>query len=75
MQYPIRHQHRRESEKMVLVVDEGVQGKIEEISDLSELKEKVNELLDEQVMGVKIIRRAKDSGPSQVKPNETNYIN
>ena len=60
---------------MILVVDEEVQGKREEISDLSELKEKVNELLDEQVIGVKIMRRAKESGPSQAKPNETNYIN
>ena len=60
---------------MILIVDEEVQGKREEISDLSELKEKVNELLDERVMAVKILRRAKDSGPSQTKPNETKYIN
>lgn len=48
----------------ILSIDEEVQGNREEISDLNELKDKVNELLDENVKEVIVKKtRATNSGP------------
>ena len=56
---------------MILVVDEEVQGNREIISDITELKDKVNELLDERVTEVSIKKRA----PQRSSSHPTTYVN
>ena len=48
--------------KAVLFVDEQVQGYRKEYEDISTLREDVNALIDEKVIGIKIIKRAPIKG-------------
>ena len=51
---------------ITLFVDEGAQGSVEKVQELNELKERLNDVLDENVIEIAIKKRAaKDSSPSE----------